>query len=152
MIVSMADISKKVLKTGEIGNMKKNELKQHLLNGEILSDILEFMEGQDCVIYKAASNFDDIRYDGTIAYIPDVYLNDVEIDEPVDRSEIQHILNNCYTKQDFLDICNGNEHMARDLYYFVDWQHPNVDDLLEGIDEDEFFDYYGETFDEWESR
>ena len=31
-----------------------------------------------------------------------------------------------YTKQDFVDICNGDEAMARELFDHVDWQMPET--------------------------
>ena len=32
----------------------------------------------------------------------------------------------CYTRQDFLDICNGQEAFARECFYAVDWQCPET--------------------------
>ena len=34
-----------------------------------------------------------------------------------------------YTRQDFVDMCNGREDFARELFYYVDWQSPET--LLE---------------------
>lgn len=34
--------------------------------------------------------------------------------------------NDFYTKQDFINICNGDEKMAYDLFNMVDWQHPET--------------------------
>jgi hypothetical protein len=31
-----------------------------------------------------------------------------------------------YTRQDFLDLCNGREDFAKELFDVVDWQHPEV--------------------------
>ena len=31
-----------------------------------------------------------------------------------------------YTRQDFIDICDGNETMARELFDHVDWQMPET--------------------------
>lgn len=31
-----------------------------------------------------------------------------------------------YTRQDFIELCDGNEGLARELYDHVDWQHPET--------------------------
>lgn len=31
-----------------------------------------------------------------------------------------------YTKQDFIDVCDGNKSDAEDLFYGVDWQFPET--------------------------
>lgn len=38
-----------------------------------------------------------------------------------------------YTRQDFIELCDGNEKLARELYDHVDWQHPETlwDEWLE---------------------
>ena len=38
-----------------------------------------------------------------------------------------------YTRQDFVELCDGNEGLARELYDHVDWQHPEtlLDEWLE---------------------
>lgn len=49
-----------------------------------------------------------------------------------------------YTKQDFLNICAGNEDVAYDLFQSVDWQSPET--LFDEWLEDEEF---SESFDKW---
>jgi hypothetical protein len=49
-----------------------------------------------------------------------------------------------YTKQDFLNICAGNEDWAYDLFCCVDWQSPET--LFDEWLEDEEF---SEDFDKW---
>lgn len=38
-----------------------------------------------------------------------------------------------YTRQDFIELCDGNEGLAKELYEHVDWQHPETlwDEWLE---------------------
>ena len=61
--------------------------------------------------------------------------------------EVDNILSNCYTRQDFLDIVNGSEWAARWLYEEVDWSCPetvwDVDSFCVNSRE-EMVEYYGE--------
>lgn len=109
--------------------INKNELKARLKQGEHLEDIFNFTDGQECLIYKGKFEKSD-----NIIYIPDIYLNEL----------------NCYTGNDFLKECNGCEKAARALFGFVDWQHPNIQDLVDLYDdeEDEFFKKFGIHFED----
>ena len=49
-----------------------------------------------------------------------------------------------YTKQDFLNICAGNEDIAFDLFQSVDWQSPETL-FNEWLDDEEF----SAVFDKW---
>lgn len=124
----------------------KKGLKQLLeMNYLPLNEIFNFTDGQDCMIYKT-NDFDKAEMDD-IVYIPDIYLNEIPINHiKYDEDEIDNILIHCITKQDFLDECKGNETLARDLFDFVDWQRPDIQDLLDGYDEsdaEEFEERYG---------
>ena len=124
----------------------KKGLKQLLeMNYLPLNEIFNFTDGQDCMIYKT-NEFDKAEMDD-IVYIPDIYLNEIPINHiKYDEDEIDNILIHCITKQDFLDECKGNEKLARDLFDFVDWQHPDIQDLLDGwneFEEEEFYKTYG---------
>ena len=59
--------------------MKISELKKSLQGGKALSELLSFRDGQECTIYKA----DTFRPDDTILYIPDVDLNEIPTDLPL---------------------------------------------------------------------
>lgn len=102
--------------------MTKTEIRNALCKGGKLEDILDFSDGQDCQIYK--DRFFRTLPDNVI-YIPDITLNEIPIDRPVSREEIEHILGNCYTKQDFLGECDGDTILAYRLFCYIDWQHPS---------------------------
>lgn len=126
--------------------MNKKELKAKLEQGEHLEDIFNFTDGQECLIYKGKFEKSD-----NIIYIPDIYLNELETDTVVeDEEDLNNILKNCYTGNDFLKECNGCEKAARALFGFVNWQHPNIQDLVDLYDyeEDEFFKEFGIHFED----
>lgn len=39
---------------------------------------------------------------------------------------VPELSDNAYTKQNFLDMCNGQEKFAEECFYAVDWQHPET--------------------------
>ena len=43
-----------------------------------------------------------------------------------------------YNKR-FIKECNGHENIAEDLFNYVDWQTPDIDDFMEGYDDKEQF-------------
>ena len=43
--------------------------------------------------------------------------------------------------------CDGNEKLARELFEFVDWQHPNIQDVLDTYDDEELEEEYGFSID-----
>jgi len=110
--------------------LTKSELKLLLQHGHTLNDLLVFVPGQECEIYKA----DDFLPDDSVIYIPDVYLNSIPIDRPItDLGELADVLSNCYTGQDFINECCGDIEKAKRLFYYCDWQHPSsaVDELTD---------------------
>lgn len=118
--------------------MTKNELKMKLEAGAFLIDLFDLTYGQECLIYKGNFEISD-----QIIYIPDVDLNEIDTESVLDDEEIENVLDNCYTGNDFMTECNGHEDLARELFDFVDWQHPNIQDVLACYDEEEFKEKYG---------
>lgn len=110
--------------------MTKSEIKSRLLNGERLENILNFTDGQECIIYKGEwSTGDDV------IYIPDTIFNNIWIDVLLDEDEIYDVLCYMYTGKDFMDLADGNEEFAKRLFYYCDWQHPSS--ALSEIEEDD---------------
>lgn len=134
--------------------MTKLELRCILMGGEKLEDIFNFTNGQECLIYKG--KFLPGIMGDDICYIPDVFLNEIPINRPVSEDEIDDIVESCYTTNDFLNACDGHEKLARNLFNYVDWQHPNIDDFLEGYSRCQFFKDYGfsisEVSDLWDAE
>lgn len=127
--------------------MTKDELRKELKTGVKLEDIFEFTDGQDCLIYKGKF-FPGIMGDD-ICYIPDIYLNAIPKNRSVFESEIEYVVNECYTTNDFVNECKGHQNLAEDLFNFVDWQHPIIQDFLEGYDDEkQFFEEYGFSINE----
>ena len=118
--------------------MNKYELKMHLQVGKPLVALFDFIEGQDCMIHKGT-----FQKSADIIYIPDLSLNEIETDRALTDKEIDHVIEECYSGFDFIDICNGYENVAEALFNYVDWQHPNTQDLLEGYEEEEFLQEFG---------
>lgn len=118
--------------------MNKHQLRERLKAGKILTSLFNFTEGQDCMIYKG--NFEK---SDSIIYIPDLDLNEIETDRDLTDEEINQIINKCYSGYDFIDICNNHENVAEVLFDYVDWQHPRVEDLTIGYDEEEFIQMFG---------
>lgn len=122
--------------------MTRDELRKELKSGVKLEDIFEFTDGQDCLIYKGKFLPGIIGDD--ICYIPDIYLNEIPVNRPISESEIEDIIDECFTTNDFINECKGHENLAKDLFNYVDWQHPDIQDFLEGYDDaDQFFEEYG---------
>lgn len=109
--------------------MTEYEVKQELRNGKMLEDLFTFTEGQDCEIYKA----DNIEFTDDVIYIPDLTLNEIVTDRVLTEEEIEDLP--LYSGNDFLEECNGNKLTARFLFSWVDWQHPNIQDIEEELDE-----------------
>lgn len=102
--------------------MTKESLKEYLEKGLTMLDLFEFRPGQECEIFKA-SHF-EISND--ICYIPDLYLNEIPLDNPItDPEQIEEVVSCCYDGNDFMEICEGDDEVAEALFYFCDWQHPS---------------------------
>lgn len=120
--------------------MTIDEVRERIYKGECLSDMFEFTDGQECMIYKGEWNPGD-----DVIYIPDIDLNEICINRPLvqilDEIEIEDILYCLYTGKDFMELADGNEEIAKELFRYVDWQHPAsalnevLDDEYEDSDE-----------------
>ena len=109
----------------------KTMLRSQLQQGHTLNDLLAFGPGQDCEIFKA-----DRFYPGDVViYVPDVALNHIPLNRPVTNlEELDEVLSQCYTGQDFIDECSGDEEKAERLFCYCDWQHPSS--AIDELDED----------------
>ena len=114
--------------------LTKQELRVQLQQGHTLNDLLAFGPGQDCEIFKA-----DKFYPGdVVVYIPDVALNHIPLDRQIkDPEELEEVLSQCYTGQDFIDECHGDTEKAERLFCYCNWQHPSsaVDELADDGEE-----------------
>ena len=130
--------------------MTKAEVQKLLYNEVQLNQIFDFIHGQECEIYKT-DDWNKAREDD-IVYIPDTDLNEIIINKVIKGYEIRNTLINLYTKRDFITVCDDNEKMAEDLFNYIDWQHPNIQDILDGYDEseaNEFYQRYGCSLNEF---
>ena len=105
-------------------------LRSQLQQGHTLNNLLAFGPGQDCEIFKA-----DKFYSGDVViYVPDVHLNHIPLDRPITaQEELEEILSQCYTGQDFISECSGDTEKAERLLCYCDWQHPSsaMDELAD---------------------
>lgn len=116
---------------GQEATITKTMLRSQIQQGHTLKDLLAFDSGQDCEIFKANKFY---RGD-VVIYVPDVALNHVPLDCPItDPEELDEVLSQCYTGQDFIDECSGDEEKAERLFCYCDWQHPSS--AIDELDED----------------
>ena len=117
--------------------LTKEELKKDLEAGKTLEDCFTFTDGQECDIFKT----DRFIPGNHILYIPDIDLAEISVDEPVqDPEDIKEILDNCYTGNDFIELCCqrfGSGDKAEQLFNYVDWQHPEAALDAGELDDDE---------------
>lgn len=112
--------------------MTKLELAEKLKEGAALNSLFAFRPGQECEIFKSNRFQQD-----EIIYIPDIWLNEIPVERPIaDPEEINDILNQCYTGNDFIDECDGDVELAERLFWFCDWQHPSTV-MCEGFGDDD---------------
>ena len=101
--------------------MTKAACRLGFMAGKTMSEMFPFGPGQECEIFKA----DEYSPGDEIIYIPDVDLNELYIDRPrMSDEDIEEALSCCYTGDDFLRECDGNEDLAKLLFGWVDWEHP----------------------------
>lgn len=142
------------------------ELKQGLLQGKHLDELLSLSDGQDCTIFKAES----FCTDATILYIPDISLNEIpcSLNLSIDNSmsdasngawssmtaaeQVNLVLTYCYTGEMFVDMCDGDEALAWRLFNYIDWQHPTsaLDEVIYDDEEDEA--QVKALYDQWRSN
>ena len=134
--------------------MNKRELWKHLSAGEKLNGILPVVPGDDCLIMSVTTDEFKQADPEDIVYMPDLKLNEILYDADLSNrpGERMHILEYCYTKQMFLDMCKGNTEMALSLFCLSNWQNPDLDDLADCTNNAEAKTFYGETWDEFNNR
>ena len=61
---------------------------------------------------------------------------------------VPELSDSAYTRNDFLDMCNGQEEFARECFYAVDWQSPEtwIDEQYRN-DEWQYCQYCGKIYD-----
>ena len=128
--------------------MTKPELKEQLKSGKSLEEALALKDGQDCVIYKT----EIFEVSDEIIYIPDMGVIDIPMYLPLSDEEIEDVINHCYTGKDFMEIAKNYRELAIDLWNYVDWQNPDLDDFLMGYDEKQFKKDYGFDMNELEEN
>ena len=122
--------------------LTKQELRSKLQQGHTLNELLAFGPGQDCEIFKA----DKFHAGDVVIYVPDVALNHIPLDRPITGpEELDEVLSQCYTGQDFIDECSGDTKRAGRLFCYCDWQHPSsaVDELAD--DEENAYRYMADA-------
>ena len=94
--------------------MNRDNLREELMKGKMLTDIFPFQLGQMCEVYKG--DWEKAKDDDVI-YIGDVEIHDYPLYKAIDPSEIDYFIGDmCYTKRDFIDECDGNLSLAMELY------------------------------------
>lgn len=89
-------------------------LRKELECGKALKDIFSFSDGQDCTIYKGKFDLNNAE---NIIYIPDIFLNNIDIDTDfLTEYEIKNVLNNCYTTADFIEEAQDHVNLAKSLF------------------------------------
>ena len=117
--------------------MRKEEIINRFNAGESLGDIIgaDLTLTGDCYPYAyKAINF---KIGNDVVYI--------HVGYEMDADELQESL---YTGNDFLEICNNNERLAKDLFDYCDGFHP--DGVLQGeyvqLSDSEFYEICGTTY------
>lgn len=113
-----------------MSTITKTMLRSQLQQGHTLNDLLAFRPGQDCEVFKA----DKFHAGDAVIYVPDVHLNHIPLDRPITGpEELDEVLSQCYTGQDFINECEGDAEKAKCLFCYCDWQHPSsaVDELAD---------------------
>ena len=116
----------------------KSELKKKLINGSKLKELFDFSNETGIMFYKGSFETSD-----NIIYIPSIGIN---INLALNDKEIDTIIDNSYTGNDFVKECKEQENVAKDLFSLVTWEKPNVLDILRGYfwgNEDMFKEIYG---------
>lgn len=127
--------------------MNKQEIIEQLKKGKILSHLFDFTAGQECLIYKGNFTATD-----DVIYIPDVYLNEIPINIPLTKERLKDIEYDLYSGNDFINECNGNVELAKELFDCCDWSHPSsaLSDILLGFDDDEFYNRFNMKLEDFE--
>lgn len=97
--------------------MTKGQLAIELGRGKTVSELFPLKAGQECDIYKA----NHFSPGDEIIYIPDIYMNHIW-----NNCDVDEVLPECYTGNDFIAECGGREDLAEQIFEYVDWQHPST--------------------------
>lgn len=122
-------VRKGVQPTESDAAITKEELREQLLLGRCLYELLPVRDGQECEIVKVK----DFLPGNTVIYMPDLWMSNVPVNELVtDLEMLEEVVSYCYTGDDFIAECNGDVEKAKDLFHYVDWQHPSsaVDEIF----------------------
>lgn len=96
--------------------LTKEKLLAEIANGNLPNEYIPEDIGQGCG-YKADVLFENVPND-IVIYIPEYGYTEGENPTPI---------KDCiYTKADFINICNGNEKLAEELFEDVDWSFPET--------------------------
>ena len=115
--------------------MNKTELKIELLKGATMDSLFTFTKGDECLIFHA----DRFSMTDDIIYIPDTGLNKIPLKKPIRVYDIDEVVSNCYTGNDFLEEAGGDETLAERLFWLCNWQHPITahDDFIDDEEDDD---------------
>lgn len=103
--------------------MTKEELKKQLEERKTLQGLFQFSVGQECLIFKAL----EFQLGSDIIYISDISLHEIPDDCPITEIEDQEqALSDCYSGDDFVNICSGDVKLAKQLFDWCDWQSPEA--------------------------
>lgn len=91
--------------------MTKSELKKKLINGSKLKELFDFSNETGIMFYKGSFETSD-----SIIYIPSIGIN---INLALNDKEIDTIIDNSYTGNDFVKECKEQENVAKDLFSLV---------------------------------
>jgi hypothetical protein len=75
---------------------------------------------------------------------------EVPIDKSLNPDEIERVLDYAATGYNFIDECNGNEKLAKELFYSCEWANIQIEllCLVECYGDDEFCQEFGMTLEE----
>lgn len=106
--------------------LTKTRIYYELKDGKHLDEILKLRNGQECTIFKADGFPEDLIDYNKVIYIPDLELNEIPYYRSMTIDEIADVYVCLYTANDFIEICNGDEKKAKELFYgSCDWAHPS---------------------------
>ena len=108
--------------------LTKENLRDQLLLGRTLGELLPVKDGQECEIVKAERFIPG----DTVIYMPDLWMSHIPVNDPITNLEmLDEVISHCYTGNDFLVECNDDPMKAERLFNYIDWQHPSsaVDEL-----------------------
>lgn len=99
--------------------LTKTRIYYELKDGKHLDEILKLRNGQECTIFKADGFPEDLIDYNKVIYIPDLELNEIPYYRSMTIDEIADVYVCLYTANDFIEICNGDEKKAKELFMVV---------------------------------